>query len=255
MTTIEDAVRDTLAARAQDAPVRLDGRHMLDRVEQRGRRARGRRQALAVAAAVGAVVVAGATWGTRDTFERTDATGPSVVPSVVPAPTGNHPAPQHPTPQHPTPGRPGPRTVTWNELQFEVPSSWTVYDPHAVWPHPLGALQEGPYVGTLPTGSMCSTDAHGSGECSRSHGIRNRHPVDGVVAWIDAAPVLPGMPAADPGPNTQACPAGATTFHAYRLVDTSEHRIRVAVDGCAYGPKAQAYVQQIQGFAVSVQEA
>jgi hypothetical protein len=231
--------------------MQVDGRTMLDRVERHRRRAGGRRQALAVAAAVGAVVVAGATLGTRETFVLTHAADtPSATTSVVPAPPDGST-----TPRHPTPGRPEPRMVTWNGLRFKVPASWTVDDPHAVWPHPASDLQAGPYVGTLPTGSMCSTYADGSGECSRSHGIRDQHPMDGVVAWIDAAPVMAGMPATDPGPATEACPTGATTFHAYRLIDTSEDRIRVAVDGCAYGPRAQAYLKQVQALAQSVQEA
>ena len=99
------------------------------------------------------------------------------------------------------------------------------------------------------------TQGDGSGGCSRSHGILDLRPADGVVAWIDAGGVDPVSHAGDPGPVADACPPRKLPFHAYRLVDTPAGRRRVAVDGCAYGPAAASYLAQLRQLADSVRAA
>jgi hypothetical protein len=240
---IEDAVRDLLADRAEHAPVRVDGQTMLERVRRR-RRARGRGvlAAAAAAGAVGVLIAADAALGPRDAFERTGAVGtPSATRSMTQGPA------------------PATRTVTWGSIRFEVPSDWTVNDTHEVFPHPSTPLTWGPFFGTLRTGPMCWSHADGSGGCARSHGMLDRRPTEGLVAWLDAGLTMKTTVGSDigdtgdPGPAAGGvCPPGGTTFHAFRPLRDAEGTYRVVVDGCAYGPRTKEYLAKLTEVANSV---
>jgi hypothetical protein len=154
---------------------------------------------------------------------------------------------------------PVPRTVSWGSIRFDVPSGWTVNDTHETHPYPPGALLDGPFLGTLRTGPMCWSNGGGSGGCARSHGILDRHPRDGVVAWINAAQALGTSPGGgisgtgDPGPSGDGvCPRGGTTFHAFRALRDREGTYRVVVDGCAYGPRTKEYLAKLTEVANSL---
>jgi hypothetical protein len=157
---------------------------------------------------------------------------------------------------------PATRTVTWGPVRFDVPSVWTVNDTHETHSYPMGALLDGPFIGTLRTGPMCWSNGDGSGGCARSHGILDARPTEGVVAWINAGEVIGtkrggGIDGSgDPGPGTDGvCPAGGVTFHAFRLVRSSEGTFRVVVDGCAYGTRTPSYLTTLGQVATSVRAA
>jgi hypothetical protein len=137
-------------------------------------------------------------------------------------------------------------------VRFDVPAEWLVHDVQNDYPHPSNALLEGPYLGTLRTGQLCWNNPDGSGGCSRAHGILERHPLDGVVAWIDGALLQRPGSDVDPGSAARSCPPHATTFHSYRTLPTTDGRYRVSLDGCAYGPHAQEYLAQLRAVAGSV---
>ena len=150
----------------------------------------------------------------------------------------------------------GTRVHRWDAVRFDLPAIWTVHDTGEVHPHPSGALVEGPYLGTLATGSMCFLNRDGSGGCSRAHGILQRRPLDGIVAWIDGAPLR--IPGTDVDPGSAAadtCPPHGLTFHAYRSLPTPDGRYRVSLDGCAYGAHAQDYLAQLRAVADSLRAA
>jgi hypothetical protein len=236
---IEDDVKQVLASRAEQAPVRADGRAMLERVGRR-ERAQVRGRAVAAAAAVAVLAGGGALWSSRTApTHREVAANPAVSPTS--SGVGQSPQPQATSRL---------RSASWQDLQFEVPSSWTVVDTGEVHPHPSGALIEGPFLGTLRTSRMCLSNPDGSGSCGRSNGILDRKPEDGVVAWIDAARSAGN--ATDPGPGTDACPPGGKPFHSYRQVTGDGITYRVVVDGCAYGPRAQEYLDELAAVASSV---
>jgi hypothetical protein len=255
---IEDAVRELLADRAELAPVRLDGRHMLERVERRRRvRTRGLLTVAAAAAAVGVLIGADALMAPRGADQRNEAAHSS---ATQPAPS----QPPAPTPFVGPSPPPATRTVTWGPVRFDVPFFWEVNDTHETHSYPMGALVDGPFIGTLRTGPMCWSNGDGSGGCARSHGILDAHPADGVVAWINVGQVIGTSPdggidgTGDPGALTDGiCPAGGTTFHAFRLLRGPEGRYRVVVDGCAYGPgpRTKDYLTALGELARSVRAA
>jgi hypothetical protein len=238
MTTIEDAVSRALAAHAAAAPVRLDGRSLLERVARR--RAVARRVRIgAVAAAVAVLVTSAGVWRAR----------PASV-TVAGAPSASA------SPRVPGPTPPPFRTAVWGELAFDVPRDWTWNDTREVHPLPAGALSSGPFLGTLPTGPMCWTDSSGAGGCSRAHGVLQRRPTDGVVAWIDAGRIFPGMPDRDPGSSADdVCPPHGTTFHDFHRLRVGNQTYRIVLDGCAYGPRAKTYLAELSEVANSVRPA
>jgi hypothetical protein len=239
---IEDAVRDLLADRAEHAPVRVDGQVMLERVKRR-RRARGRGVLVAAAAAaVGILMAVDAALGPRETL----------------APTGTAAPASASRPTAPSPVAAS-RSFTWGVVRFDVPSGWAVNDTHETHSYPMGALVDGPFLGTLPTGPMCWSHPDGSGGCARSHGILDLRPTDGVVAWINVGQVVGTSPdgdingTGDPGPGADGvCPARGTTFHAFRRVRGADATYRVVLDGCAYGPQTKEYLAKLTEVANSL---
>jgi hypothetical protein len=142
---------------------------------------------------------------------------------------------------------------------LDVPFVWTVNDTHETHSLPMGALLDGPFIGTLRTGPMCWHNGDGSGGCSRSHGILDRRPTDGVVAWINMGEVIGRNPGGgvdgtgDPGPDTDGvCPPGGTAFHAFRPLTGPDGKFRVVLDGCAYGPRTTFYLAELKEVAGSV---
>lgn len=239
----EDVLKEALTRRADAAPVRLDGQQMLGRV--RRREVAHRRRALGLSATAVAVLAVAVGAGIHARSDRpTQVAGPRVV--ATPAP--------------PAPGSaPSVREVTWGVLRFEVPSTWVVDDTQEVHPYPAGALIDGPFIGTLGTGPMCWSNRDGSGGCARNHGILDRRPTAGVVAWIRGASAYGTAPGGgidgvgDPGSQSaDVCPPGGRNFHAFRLLKGPERPYRVVVDGCTYGPQAGEFLDRLRVVAASI---
>ncbi len=237
---IEDDVKQMLAGRAEQAPVRTDGRDMLDRVRRR-ERGQVRRRAVAAAAAVAVLAGGGAWWSARTAPTSESAAAPPVA-------TGS------PNPERAPFTSAKQRMETWSGLRFAIPMSWKLEVQEIVFPRPPEMLTWGPFLGTLRTQPMCSTGENAS--CGRARGIAEGRPTAGVIAWIDAGRELPGLsrghrPPMDDGPDT-ICPPGGTPFHWSGLLTGQDERWRVVLDGCAYGPRTKQYVRELRAVADSL---
>ncbi len=203
----------------------------------RAAEARRRRRTVAVAAA-GALLVAAAAAGVGRAL-----LGPGTVAEQPARPTDSPEATW--------------TSISWNGLQWDVPSTWAVADSDAP-PNAAGPsfFSDGPAFGTLQMGPMCRSTGAGVRTCSRAN-LVTAWPADGVVAWVAAADV--GDPKQSPriGPTTTADPGpflagldctghGGSAFHAYRLlgVGSPEPR-RVTLNGCAIGPHVATYTAHL----------
>ena len=226
---IEDAVKQVLASRAEEAPVRADGRAMLERVGRR-ERVQARSRVVAAAAAVAVLAGGGAWWSGRAVPAEGEISAPRPQPS------------------------PSLRSAGWGNLRFDVPSTWTVNDVEGHH-YPMGAMVDGPFLGTLRTGPMCRPIRSNGRGCSRSWGILDKHPTDGVVAWIRAGSGAFGEQREQGERITGAddiCAPGGTHYYVYRHVPRKDGHTRVALDGCVYGPRTQEYLRELRAVASSM---
>ena len=226
MTATEDAVRSTIQAHTEAAALPLDGHAMLTRIRNtQCRRRRARRVGSAVAA-LAVACTAGIGCGLARTADPTTAVAPGAAT----------------------------RTVAVDNLTMQVPEGWLVtgIGPDTMR-RPYWAMTPGPYISTVPTGDMCRNITNGI-ECSRANGIITV-PSDGVITWLSfGATGSPGT-SEDPGyaPWGQACnaPTG-TPFHAFRLLNAGQGPIRVALDGCIYGPHTTTRSEQLNAIIDSI---
>jgi hypothetical protein len=140
------------------------------------------------------------------------------------------------------------RTARWGDLSWQVPAGWYVSDAQADQRYyRYGEMLEGPFVSTVPTRSICRTTANGW-ECGRPLGVIQR-PVDGVIAWVSLGlePDV-GTGNADQGPSVTGVCGGALggrIFHMFRTFGTTSNPVRVALDGCIFGPATGTYEAQL----------
>jgi HAMP domain-containing protein len=147
--------------------------------------------------------------------------------------------------------------VSYGGLSLTVPTGWLVTDSGSGnMSYPGDALEYGPFIATVPTGPICHPTASGW-SCDLSSAITHR-PTDGVVGWVKLGRLLPQADLdADPGPSTaEICGTGIDgghPFHLYKLLPSAADGLRVAFDGCTYGPRAATLAKQVTRVGDSIQ--
>lgn len=224
MTATEDAVRSTIQAHTDAAELPLDGHAMLTRIRSTQHRRRRARRAGSAAAALAAACTAGiGGW----TVARTNGPTTTLPPATAPEAAAGS-------------------TVAVGNLALRVPAGWLVNSRGSgVMSYPAEAMAPGPYVSTVPTGDMCRTVSNGM-ECSRTNGII-AVPTQGVIAWLAfGTTAFPGY-SDDQGPATGTTCTTPTSvpFHAFRRLGSGQESMRVALDGCIYGPHTKRWTAEL----------
>jgi hypothetical protein len=91
-------------------------------------------------------------------------------------------------------------------------------------------------------------------ECGRALAVSGT-PVDGVVAWVDTESV-PDSQATAPDPGARVAgicggAAGGQAFHSVRVLTGPTEQLRVTLDGCAFGPGSNTYLERLRTLAAS----
>jgi hypothetical protein len=143
---------------------------------------------------------------------------------------------------------------SFGHLTWRTPEGWSVVPAETGGCHIYPGLLLGPFIGTVATGSMYRPTSSGW-ECGR-HLAVSRKPADGVVGWVDTESVpLDRAPAPDPGAMVAGIcggAAGGQVFHSFRVLTGLTERLRVTLDGCAFGPKAGTYLQQLRAVSAGL---
>jgi hypothetical protein len=135
-----------------------------------------------------------------------------------------------------------------------MPSSWTFNDTRETHSYPAGEMVDGPFLGTLRTGKTCRPIRNGWG-CSRQWGILDKRPTDGVVAWLSIGSGVIGDQRVQGEQISRAdglCAPGGTRYYVRRHVSQKEGHARVALEGCAYGPRTEQYLRELRAVVSSM---
>lgn len=227
----EETIRVGLTARADEAPIRIDGNELLGRIyDAETRRRRTKRTTLA---AVAIVVTVGGVGSWALARPRSEV--------VYALPKQNSASP-----------------ASWGGITWQMPPGWLVTELGSeVRYYRAGSMVQGPFVSTVPVPSMCRA-TESSTECNRAFAL-SPPPADGAIAWFSAGPAVAADGTdRDTGPTVDEAfcgVAGAAPFHAYRQLKSAQGDTRVTVDGCIYGPHTSTLTAELQSIANSVNAA